>query len=68
MNGPRRRLAVGLAGGLGSLGGFVVPWITGLIAGSGSLPGAIASLSGWLGLLVLGAAFVRLRRAGASGR
>ena len=56
-------LAVGLAGGLGSLGGFVVPWITGAIAGSGGLPGAIASLSGWLGLLVLGAAFVRLRRA-----
>jgi fucose permease len=56
-------LAVGLAGGLGSLGGFVVPWITGGIAGRGGLPGAIASLSGWLGLLVLGAAIVRLRRA-----
>ena len=58
-------LAVGLAGGLGSLGGFVVPWITGWIASSGGLPGAIASLSAWLGLLVLGATFVRLRRAGA---
>ncbi|MEZ4282543.1 MAG: MFS transporter [Myxococcota bacterium] len=56
-------LAVGLAGGLGSLGGFVVPWITGLIAGSGGLPGAIASLAGWLGLLVCAATIVRVRRA-----
>lgn len=61
---PRRAgLAVGLAGGLGSLGGFVVPWITGEIAGSGGLPIALATLSGWIGLLVSGAAFVRIRRA-----
>lgn len=55
-------LAVGLAGGLGSLGGFVVPWITGEIAGSSGLPGAITSLSIWVALLVLGASFFRLRR------
>lgn len=61
---PRKAgLAVGLAGGLGSLGGFVVPWITGELAGSGGLPSALAALSGWLCLLVAGAAFVRIRRA-----
>ncbi len=61
---PRKAgLAVGLAGGLGSLGGFVVPWITGELAGSGGLPRALAALSGWLCLLVAGAAFVRIRRA-----
>lgn len=61
---PRKAgLAVGLAGGLGSLGGFVVPWITGELAGSGGLPRALAALSGWLCLLVAGAAFVRMRRA-----
>ncbi len=56
--------AVGLAGGLGSLGGFVVPWLTGRIATegtSGSLSIALASLSGWLALLVLSALFVRRR-------
>lgn len=59
---PRRAgLAVGLAGGLGSLGGFVVPWITGELAGTGGLPSALAALSGWLFLLVGGAGFVRLR-------
>lgn len=57
-------LAVGLAGGLGSLGGFAVPWITGELAGSGGLPLALATLSGWLLLLVAGAAFVRMRRTG----
>jgi fucose permease len=60
---PRKAgLAVGLAGGLGSLGGFVVPWITGELAGSGGLASALAALSGWLCLLVAGAAFVRSRR------
>ena len=60
---PRQAgLAVGLAGGLGSLGGFVVPWITGEIAGSGGLPRALAALSGWLCLLAAGASFVRMRR------
>jgi nitrate/nitrite transporter NarK len=60
---PRKAgLAVGLAGGLGSLGGFVVPWITGELAGTGGLASALAALSGWLCLLVAGAAFVRSRR------
>ena len=58
----RAGLAVGLAGGLGSLGGFVVPWLTGLIAAIDGLSSALAALSGWLGLLVAGATFVRLRR------
>lgn len=56
--------AVGLAGGLGSLGGFVVPWLTGRIAAEGpggSLSIALASLAGWLALLVLAALFVRRR-------
>jgi len=61
---PRRAgLAVGLAAGLGSLGGFVVPWITGELARAGGLASALAALSGWIGLLVAGAAYVRLRRA-----
>lgn len=61
---PRKAgLAVGLAGGLGSLGGFVVPWITGELAALGGLASALAALSGWLCLLVAGAAFVRSRRA-----
>ncbi len=55
-------LAVGLAGGLGSLGGFVVPWITGELAGAAGLASALAALSGWLCLLVAGAAFVRMRK------
>jgi fucose permease len=56
--------AVGLAGGLGSLGGFVVPWFTGRIAeqaAGGSLSMALASLAGWLALLVFAALFVRRR-------
>lgn len=59
--------AVGLAGGLGSLGGFVVPWLTGRIATQATnapeagLSIALASLGAWLGLLVLAAAFVRRR-------
>ena len=56
--------AVGLAGGLGSLGGFTVPWLTGRIANhgsEGSLSIALATLGGWLALLVLAALFVRSR-------
>lgn len=55
--------AVGLAGGLGSLGGFVVPWCTGRLANTDGLPFAIASLGGWLLLLAAAAATVRFRRA-----
>jgi fucose permease len=60
---PRRAgLAVGLAGGLGSLGGFFIPWLTGRLAASDGLASALATLSGWLCLLVAGAAFARMRR------
>ena len=48
-------LAVGLAGGLGSLGGFVVPWVTGVIAQSTSLSFGLMTQGGWLALLVAGA-------------
>jgi FHS family glucose/mannose:H+ symporter-like MFS transporter len=54
--------AVGLAGGLGSLGGFVVPWVTGRLAMTKGLPFAITSLSGWLLLLLAAAVIVVVRR------
>jgi len=57
-------MAVGLAGGLGSLGGFVVPWLTGRIAtyATGGLSIALASLGGWLGVLVVAAVLTRRRQ------
>jgi fucose permease len=54
--------AVGLAGGLGSLGGFVIPWCTGELARSSGLPFAITTLSAWLLLLVAAALVARSRR------
>lgn len=56
--------AVGLAGGLGSVGGFVVPWLTGRIAthAPGGLSTALASLGAWLALLVLAASLARHRQ------
>jgi FHS family glucose/mannose:H+ symporter-like MFS transporter len=56
--------AVGLAGGLGSLGGFVVPWLTGRIAttATGGLSIALASLGAWLGVLVVAAALTHHRQ------
>ena len=57
----RPGLAVGLAGGLGSLGGFVVPWISGLVAQTSSLSFALSTLGLWLGLLVAGAAITHIR-------
>ena len=54
--------AVGLAGGLGSLGGFAVPWLTGRLATDVGLGVALASLAGWLGLLVTGAVIARRRQ------
>ena len=54
--------AVGLAGGLGSLGGFVIPWWTGRVASTNGLPFAIASLAGWLLLLLAAAVLVRFQR------
>jgi fucose permease len=56
--------AVGLAGGLGSLGGFAIPWATGHLASHSGLPFALASLCGWLVLLGTAAAVARFRRAG----
>ncbi|HPG24749.1 MAG: MFS transporter [Spirochaetaceae bacterium] len=47
--------AVGLAGGLGSAGGFAIPWITGELARTTSLATALASLGGWLLLLAAAA-------------
>ncbi|MFK7896923.1 MAG: sugar MFS transporter [Myxococcota bacterium] len=55
--------AAGLAGGLGSLGGFVIPWLTGKMASAGGLPFALSTLSGWL-LLLVGAAFFARRLLG----
>ena len=54
--------AVGLAGGLGSAGGFIVPWCTGRLASSQGLPVAVAALAGWLLLLVLAALAARSRQ------
>ena len=53
--------AVGLAGGLGSLGGFVVPWLTGRLANGIGLSLALASLGVWLLALAAATAFVRTR-------
>jgi len=54
--------AVGLAGGLGSLGGFIIPWLTGQFASKNGLPVAISSLAGWLALLFCAALAVRFRQ------
>jgi fucose permease len=55
-------LAVGLAGGLGSLGGFAIPWITGQLASAHDLPTALSSLGAWLAALVAATAFVARRQ------
>lgn len=54
--------AVGLAGGLGSLGGFVVPWATGALANRTTLSIALASLAAWMLLLSTAAGVARFRR------
>lgn len=54
-------LAVGLAGGLGSLGGFVVPWATGVIAQASDLSLGLTTLGFWLALLVAGGAVAHHR-------
>lgn len=54
-------LAVGLAGGLGSLGGFIVPWTTGVIAQATNLSLGLMTLGLWLGLLVAGGAVAHRR-------
>lgn len=52
--------AAGMAGGLGSLGGFVIPWLTGKVASAGGLPFALSTLSVWL-LVLVGAAIASRR-------
>jgi len=54
--------AVGLAGGLGSLGGFFVPWATGALANRATLSIALASLAAWMLLLSTAASVARFRR------
>lgn len=54
--------AVGLAGGLGSLGGFLIPWWTGTLATSTSLATGMGSLAGWLFLLAAAAWVVHHRQ------
>ena len=46
-------LAVGLAAGIGSLGGFAIPWWTGLLATQFGLQLALLSLAAWIALLAL---------------
>ncbi len=58
----RAGTAVGLAAGIGSLGGFVVPWLTGHVAMVAGLSTAFAALAGWMWLLAGAAAIVYRRR------
>ncbi len=53
---PALAIAVSTAGGLGSLGGFIIPWLTGRLASEVGLPLAFAGLAGWLILLAIAAA------------
>jgi FHS family glucose/mannose:H+ symporter-like MFS transporter len=55
-------MAVGLAGGLGSIGGFVIPWCTGVIADATTLAWAFVSVGAWTTGLVAAAAVVHRRR------
>ena len=57
----RAGTAVGLAGGLGSLGGFVIPWLTGGLFRLLGDPWPLASLALWIGLLVSSALLVARR-------
>jgi fucose permease len=43
--------AVGLVAGLGSIGGFAIPPLTGAIADASSIAVAMGSLAGWCGLI-----------------
>lgn len=54
--------AVGLVAGLGSFGGFALPWLTGVIADATSIAVGFASVALWCGLIaVAGAAAFRAR-------
>jgi fucose permease len=50
--------SVALAAGLGSIGGFTIPWLTGILATRISLTIALFSLSLWLVLLAVACAIV----------
>ena len=54
--------AVALAAGLGSVGGFLVPWLTGILATHTDLALALASLAPWLLMLAIASAVVRRRQ------
>ena len=58
----RAGIAVGVAAGVGALGGFVVPWLTGRIATTTSLSTAFVSLAFWIALLTGSSTIVYLRR------
>jgi len=58
----RAGTAVGLAAGIGSLGGFVVPWLTGHVAMAADLSTAFVVLAVWMWLLAGAAAIVHRRR------
>jgi fucose permease len=61
--------AAGLAAGAGSVGGFVVPWVTGAIGDRWGIVAAFASLAAWSLLIAASGllAMTRLRR-GRDGR
>jgi DHA1 family bicyclomycin/chloramphenicol resistance-like MFS transporter len=48
--------AVAVVAGLGSLGGFLVPWLTGVLGDIGGIALGIGALSGWCVLIALAAA------------
>jgi len=54
--------AIGLAAGLGSLGGFAIPWLTGILATRTNLATALLTLSLWLLLLVFASVVVHRRQ------
>jgi fucose permease len=51
--------AVGLVAGLGSIGGFAIPPLTGAIADASNIVIAMASLAGWCGLIAVAGGVAR---------
>jgi fucose permease len=58
--------AVAVVAGLGSAGGFVAPWLTGLVGDAAGIAVAFGALAGWCGLIVLAALLAEARRADAT--
>lgn len=52
--------ASGLVGSMGAFGGFVVPWLTGMLGDHAGIRFAMGSLALWCGTLALAAAVARL--------